>query len=323
MRQNYPSQTLQEIIDQFQDIGTIKSSHLFTSGFENSNYYIETERGKFVAKIFEGIDVASENVLFEIEMIDKLYNAGTKTPKIFHTKNGSLHASLGPKYAVLMNYIEGENMEKHTISDILARQIGEQAGKMDSALQMIKDGSKTRQNYEFDLKNFLILEPKAEKLDSRFDKKIFTNIFESFKAIKPTLDSTPSGLIQNDIVLHNILAKGDELTGIIDFSDMVFSPYIQNVAVAFSQCFFTYNWQPNQAKIFLNGYQKFHPLTSEELKLLRTLTLARFATLIIEFNHWNIAFGEDSQRTEFINGNYEFLKKFLQINEEEFQKLIA
>jgi Ser/Thr protein kinase RdoA (MazF antagonist) len=157
MRQNYPSQTLQEIIDQFQDIGTIKNSHLFTSGFENSNYYIETERGKFVVKIFEGIDVAPENVLFEIEMMDKLYNAGTKTPKIFHAKNGNLHASLGQKYAVLMNYIEGENMEKHTISDVLARQIGEQAGKMDSALQMIRDGSKTRQNYEFDLKNFLIL----------------------------------------------------------------------------------------------------------------------------------------------------------------------
>lgn len=322
MRQNYSQETLQSILDQFQDIGTIKNSHLFTSGFENSNYYAETEKGKFVIKVFEGMDVAPENILFEIEMMDKLYSAGVKTPKIFQTKSGSLHASLGEKYAVLMSYIEGENMEKHAISDELAKQIGEQTGKMDSALQTIRDGSKTRQNYEFDLKNFLILSSKLEKLDLRFDKKIFADIFQSFKEIKPSLDSLPSGLIQNDIVLHNILAKDDELTGIIDFSDMVFSPYIQTVAVAFSQCFFTYNWQPYQAKIFLNGYQKFHPLTAKELELLRTLTLARFATLIIEFNHWNIAFGKDSQRTEFINDNYEFLKKFFQISESEFQKII-
>ncbi|QQR82934.1 phosphotransferase [Candidatus Peregrinibacteria bacterium] len=194
---------------------------------------------------------------------------------------------------------------------------------MDSALQIVRDGSKTRQNYEFDLKNFLTLESKLTELDSKFDKEIFTDIFDSFKRIKPDLDSSPTGLIQNDIVLHNILAKGDELAGIIDFSDMVFSPYIQNVAVALSQCFFTYNWQPHQAKIFLSGYQKFHPLTVKELTLLRVLTLARFATLVVGFNHWNVTFGEDSQRTKFINDNYEFLKKFLKINEQEFQKLIS
>jgi Ser/Thr protein kinase RdoA (MazF antagonist) len=323
MRQTYSQDILQGIIDQYRDIGAVKDSHLFTSGFENSNYYVETEKGKFVIKVFEGLDIAPESILFEVNMMDKLYNAGVKTPKIFQTKNRSLHASLGQKYAVLMNYIEGENMDKHTISDALAKQIGEQAGKMDSTLQTIRDGSKTRQNYEFDLKNFLILESKLEELDSRFDKNFFVGIFQSFKKIESSLDSLPSGLIQNDIVLHNILAKDDELTGIIDFSDMVFSPYIQTVAVAFSQCFFTYNWQPHQAKIFLKGYQKFHPLSSEELGFLRILTLARFATLVVEFNHWNVVFGDDSQRTEFINDNYEFLKKFLQINESEFQIIIA
>ncbi len=129
-------------------------------------------------------------------------------------------------------------------------------------------------------------------------------------------------MIQNDIVLHNVLAEGNELRGIIDFSDMVYSPYIQNVAVALSQCFFTYNWQPHQAKIFLDSYKKFLPLGRKELILLRTLIMARFATLIIEFNHWNIVSGRDSQRTEFINDNYGFLQKFLQISEVNFESLI-
>lgn len=323
MRQNYSSATLQEILVQFPNIGTIKESHLFTSGFENSNYYVKTEQGEYVIKVFEGIDVSPKNILFEIEMVDKLFNAGVKSPKIFRSKENSLYAKLGEKYAILMNFIDGENLEKHTISDSLAEQIGEQAGKMDTALQSIRDGSKTRQNYEFDLKNFLILEPKVNELDGKFDKKIFNEIFDSFRKIKPILDTTPAGLIQNDVVLHNILAKGDELKGIIDFSDVVFSPYVQNVAVAFCQCFFTYNWQPHQAKFFLNSYQKFHPLSNQEMGLLRILTLARFATLVVEFNHWNIVFGEDAQRTEFINDNYDFLKKFLLIKESEFQKLIS
>ncbi len=321
MRQSYSTTLLQGIIDQFPNIGTIKNSHLFTSGFENSNYYVETEKGEYVIKIYEG-EIAPENILFEIEVMDRLFGAGVKSPKIFHAKNGGLHATVGEKFAVLMNFIEGENLEKHTISDVLAGQIGEQAGKMDAALQPMKDGSKTRQNYEFDLKNFLALESKLNELDPKFEKNIFVEIFDSFRKIKPVLDAAPAGLIQNDIVLHNILARDDELEGIIDFSGMVFSPYVQNVAVAFSQCFFTYNWQPLQAKIFLNGYQKFNHLSNEELAILRALTLARFATLVIEFNHWNVVFGEDTQRTEFINDNYDFLKKFLQLSEADFQKII-
>ncbi|QQR82935.1 phosphotransferase [Candidatus Peregrinibacteria bacterium] len=129
MRQNYSKETLQGIVDQFKGLGIIKNSHLFTSGFENSNYYVETEKGRFVVKVFEGADIMPENILFEIEMMDRLSNAGAKTPKIFHTMSGKLHVALGEKYAILMNFIEGKNMEMQTISDILAKQIGEQAAK--------------------------------------------------------------------------------------------------------------------------------------------------------------------------------------------------
>lgn len=152
---------------------------------------------------------------------------------------------------------------------------------------------------------------------------MISNIFRDFASIQVQFEKMPAGLIHNDIVLHNILAHGDELKGIIDFSDMVFSPYIQNVAVAFTQCFFTYNWQPNQAGIFLKNYMQHHPLSSEELSVLRTLVAGRFAMLIVAFNHWNVAFGVDEQRTEFIRDNVGFLNRFMEISEQEFSELVA
>lgn len=322
MRQNYPLPTLQGILDQFPDMGTIKDSHLFTTGFENSNYYVKTERGAYVIKVFEGMNISRENILFEIGIMKQLFIAGIKSPNVFSTAGNSLHANLGDKYVIVMNHIEGTNLAKRKISDTLAEQIGEQTGKMDTVLQGIRHSSKTRQNHEFDLKNFLALEPKIYELHAKFNMNIFTEIFSSFRKIKPALAAVPSGLIQNDIALHNILAKENNLNGIIDFSDLAFSPYIQNIAVAFCQCFFTYNWQPHQARIFLAAYRKFHPLHKNELALLHVLILARFASIIIEFNHLNLSFGEDTQRTEFIIDNFRFLKKFMKIRISEFQELI-
>jgi Ser/Thr protein kinase RdoA (MazF antagonist) len=322
MRQNYPTPALQGILDQFPEMGTITESNLFTTGFENTNYYVKTDRGEYVIKVFEKMNLSRENILFEIGIMDKLFNSGIKSPKIFSTNENNLHASIGGKYAIVMNYIDGTNLAKQQISDTLAEQIGGQIGKMDMTLQEMRDSSTTRRNYEFDLKYFLDLEPKIKELHTGFDQKLFTKIFNSFKTIKPVLATIPSGLIQNDIALHNIIAKGNNLEGIIDYSDLVFSPYIQNIATACCQCFFTYNWQPHQAKIFLSAYRKYNSLNKRELELLYVLILARFASIIIEFNHLNSVFGEDTQRTEFITDNFRFLKKFLQIKESEFHKLI-
>lgn len=322
MRQEYPLETLQVILDNYPNKGPIASATLFTSGFENSNFLLNTESGKYVLKIFEGINLNIENIVFEIEVIDRLSQNNLKVPHIFKTNDSKLFIALNGKYAVLMNFIEGENMDKKIISDSLAREIGEQTGKMDSILSKIQDGSKARQDYEFDLKHFLTLEGKLECLNTDFDHSLFESIFKSFRSIQLEFNNSKSGLIHNDVVLHNILASGDKLDAIIDFSDMVYSPYIQNVATALCQCFFTYNWNPKQAGIFIEEYLKYHLLAQTELNLLYILVQVRFAVLIIEFNYWNREFGEDEQRIQFIHNNYNFLKRFREISEDEFNRII-
>jgi Ser/Thr protein kinase RdoA (MazF antagonist) len=104
---------------------------------------------------------------------------------------------------------------------------------------------------------------------------------------------------------------------------MAFSPYIQNIAVSMSQLIFSYNWKPSQAGLFIEGYRMYHPLSDEELDLLYDLTLARYAILIIEMNHWNVRFGIDDQRMEFVNDNYRFLQRFLELGKQDFNHVIG
>ena len=300
----------------------IKDARLFKSGFENSNYYIKTDKGMYVIKVFEGAGVQQEHITFELQVMDVSFRAGIKTPRVLQNKEGCLASQLDGKYAMIMDYIEGENMDKKEVSDQIAYEIGKETGKMDTALAIFPNGDHTRQQYEWDLKNFLILEPKLTYLGPEFDHELLQSVFTVFRNMQPVFDKLPRGIIHNDVALHNILVKDGQLKGLIDFSDMAYSPYIQNIAVPMAQMFFCYNWAPAQAVLFVKGYQEYHALLREELALLYDLTCARYATLVIEFNYWDKTIGIDAQRSEAIADFYQFLLQFRAFGKEAFNQLL-
>jgi len=323
MRQAYPITVLQEVLNDYSGLGSVTDHYLFTSGFENTSYYVATDTGKYVVKIYEAMGATTANVLFEINVMDYVYKSGIKIPRVLDTKAGSLYSIINGKYVIVMDFVDGMNMEKKEISDQVLAQVAEQTGKMDAALANYKGAEATRVNYEFDLKNFLMLEDKVGLLSAVFEKDMFIGVFNRFRDIKPAFDSQPAGLIHNDIVLHNLLVKDNQLQAIIDFGDIAFSPYIQNVAVAFCHTIFAYNYKPHQAKLFLDAYTKYRTVSAAELQLLFDLVLARFAMLIVEFNRWNIEYGEDQLRTEFITDHYAFMKRFSEFGRDSFNTLLA
>ncbi len=322
MRKEYSQTFLQQIIDLYHVIGSIQEISLFTSGFENSNYYVKTDKGEYVIKVYEGMGMTKENILFEIDMMVHCMKNNLKIPFLFQTKEGLYYVAIDGKIAIVMNYIDGENLFKKAISDAVIVQIGEEAGKMNNVLCSFSGAIKTRENYEWDLKNFLLLEKLIKLLPEEFDKQFIQSVFDDFRKIQDDFIKCPTGLIHNDVAAHNILAKGDELKAIIDFSDAALSPYIQNVAVFLSQTVFTYNWAPHQIKLFLQGYQKHRAFSQDELDLLYDLVKARFATVIVEFNRWNVEYDEDKQRVDYIRDCYRFLERFSQISREEFKRLL-
>ena len=322
MRKNYEKSFIQGILDQYSGLGEISEYNLFTTGFENSNFYVRTDRGEFAVKIFEGLELKPENVSFEVEVSDYAFKQGIKVPKIYPNKQGILETIYNDKHVIVMNYVSGENMHAKELADALVDQIAEEAGKMDFVFKAFKDGTKTRQGYEFDLKNVLMLESSLEYLPEEFDREILQSIFEDFKKIKPELVQSSKGLIHNDIVPHNCLAQDGKLNAIIDFSDIAFSPYVQNLAVSLHLIAFGYNWNPKQARLFIKTYTKHNPLTEKELKSLYTLIKARLLTFVVEFNRWNFAYAYDELRAKTVKDHYEFLKRFIQFGEAEFNKLI-
>lgn len=321
MRQAYSPQFLQHILNQYPNKGKIIKYFLFTSGFENSNYYIQTEEGEGVIKIFDGIGMKKENILFEIELMMFCAKNNLKVPKLCETAENRWYVEQEGKIAIVMEYVSAKNCFKKIISDNIIEQVGEEAGKMDIILRKFDGSVAPRKNYEWDMQHFLLLEKEILLLPKQFDKKIMKNIFDRFRKIKPQFEALPKTIIHNDIAAHNILAE-QELKAIIDFSDAAVSCCIQNIAVFLCQTIFNYNWNPEQTNIFLQGYEKHNPLTKEERELLYDLVCTRYATIIIEFNRWNVLYGEDEQRSEYIIDNYNFLQRFLEVGREKFEEII-
>jgi Ser/Thr protein kinase RdoA (MazF antagonist) len=248
--------------------------------------------------------------------------AGIKTSSVLKNIRGELATVINQKHACLMEFMDGKIMHKQALADSLVIEVAEETAKMDMALKNFKDEARTRQEYEFDIKYALTLEKFVGLLPKNFNQEIFRKIFIEFREIKSEFLKMPSGLIHNDIVPHNWLVRDGKLNGLIDFSDMVFSPYIQNIAVALHLIAFAHNWNPGQAKLFIKKYGAVNPLSGQELGLLYILIKVRMLQFVIVFNRWNREDGIDQQRVEAVNDNYEFLKRFIDLGQEEFNKLI-
>ncbi len=313
MRKNYTTEELQYVFNQYPQNAPIHKAVAFTTGFENSNFLITTATDRWVVKIYEDTKLTCANVSFESQTMDFLFRHGILVPRVYRTAAGSFVASIGSKFAILMDYIEAGDFCEESVSDALMAEIGSQMGMMDAALLGFDDHGQTRQNYEFDLKYLQLLDSKIELLPGVYDQMAIRRAFDEFKGIQPSFARLKHAVIHNDVVLHNILVKDGKLCAILDLNDFVYSPQVQNLAVTLCQAVYGYNWQPHQREILIENYCRFNPLSELELSFLDTLIAARYAMLIVQFNYWNLTQAADPKRVAFLEDQFRFMQDFQRI----------
>ncbi|MFN5985340.1 MAG: hypothetical protein ACK42B_00500, partial [Chitinophagaceae bacterium] len=74
---------------------------------------------------------------------------------------------------------------------------------------------------------------------------------------------------------YNVLVKDDEIVGLIDFGDMVYSATINNLAVACTYAILHNNDPLAVATSVVKGYHSVFPLEEKELSILYYLIAAR------------------------------------------------
>lgn len=225
-------------------------------GILNTNYLIFTAKGKFVLRVLEGhrsYEAEKEELDFLLELNDIIpcsLPCSTKDGKILIEYNG--------KMMTLFYFIEGEKLTE--INEHFLSQIGILLGKMHlfSKNKILNRKTRIDEKYYFS-KIDMTKVPIAED-----EKKNLLSLYKKGSMID--FSSLPCGVIHNDIFPDNILIKDGFISGIIDFNDSSYAPFIFDLGIVINYWIRIKNFSPETEKkyikVFLTSYESIRKLST-------------------------------------------------------------
>lgn len=280
-------------------LGGFVSNDLITIGYEDFNYILETNKGKYFVKVFANFrdDKQCKRYIDVILAADK---HGIAIPELYKSDQCHLHILKvrGIKLRLcLMRYINGKNIlslnKRLTPREI--RFLARQAAMINSI--------NIKPEFVYDhwaIVNFLTEYKKKSKYLSSEDIEIINPLVKEFQNMK--IKELPHCFVHGDIILTNVMKDNDGKLWIIDFAVSNYYPRIQEIAVlACDLLFFKSNFEQasKDLKIVLEEYQKLNKLTKRELEVLPTYIKMANAMVILNASFEKYARGNKSEENEY------------------------
>lgn len=250
------------------DVGALVSAKGIAEGVENSNYLVDTTRGRFILTLYEK-RVDAGDLPFFFAMIDRLADAGNPVPRALPDRTGTVIQTLEGRPACLIEFLSGVSLSQPTPAQ--ARAGGAAMARMHAALT---DFAPTRPNsmgveawpqlFEQCASGLDSIQPGLrERVDSALDRIL---------AAWP--HQLPAGAIHADLFPDNVLMLGDEVTGLIDFYFACTDVRAYDLAVMHSAWSFDGTGTPLDPAVgraLLEGYEAGFGLSPDERAALSVL----------------------------------------------------
>ncbi|MBC7842402.1 MAG: aminotransferase class III-fold pyridoxal phosphate-dependent enzyme [Gemmatimonadaceae bacterium] len=201
------------------------------------------------------------------------------TPAVVKSLHGRAVETFDTRHARLITALPGQTLGSTPLhTDALRRNIGRALGRLDRALESF-DHVALHRDFHWDLANAERVV--RELLPLVTDRVLAAHIgtLASFHAthVVPLLPGFRKSIIHSDANDYNILVDEtlQQVTGIIDFGDMVFSHTVNDVAIAMAYVALSAEDPLSAAAAVVAGYQQTHPLTEPEIDALFSLMCMR------------------------------------------------
>lgn len=224
---------------------------------------------KYILRIFEA-NRSLEEEEQEIEFLNLISEFVPVSLAIKNIENKYISTYKEKKYS-LFRYVEGNNILKPNRLNI--HEIGIYLGKIhkfSKNLKQEKFNRKTRIDFNFYFNKF---KNNFKKLNFFLDEDEKQKLLKQGEEIeKIDFSGLPSGVIHGDIFPDNILVNKENITAILDFNEINYSPFIFDIAavINFWIKFYRYSKIEENDRIrdFFNNYSRYRKIEKEELKLL-------------------------------------------------------
>lgn len=246
------------------DIGRLVSFRGIAEGVENTNYFIETDRARFILTIFEK-RVSPEDLPFYLEFMRHLQKKGLPCPDVITTKAGKTISYIGNKAAIISTFLEGE--WPRIVAPHHCMTLGMTIGHMHKAAKDFP--MKRRNNLSLPAWRALIsaCQDRADSVEKGLYKFLEAELDYLEKAWPKYL---PRGASHTDLFCDNVFFNGEKLSGIIDFYFACTDYFSYDLMLAMnSWCFDRLGvLDTDKSAALLAQYHKTRPFTKSEIKAL-------------------------------------------------------
>ncbi|MGD0502517.1 MAG: phosphotransferase [Steroidobacteraceae bacterium] len=217
-------------------------------------------------------------------------------PRLIPSLSGDIQTSAvgsdgRTRRARMFTFLAGAPLSGFPRSAAQAGGLGMLAGRLDAALASFHHPAAGHE-FLWDIQHALRTRELLTHTRSAADRELCERTLGRFeRGLARELASFRTQVIHNDLNPHNLLVDPmhpDELTGIIDFGDMVLAPLIDEVAVASAYLLTASAAALGTVPEFVAAYHSIVPLRAEEIAALPQLIALRHAITILITN-WRAA----------------------------------
>ncbi|PYB69855.1 MULTISPECIES: aminotransferase class III-fold pyridoxal phosphate-dependent enzyme [Rhizobium] len=270
-------------------------------GEREQNFRLITDAGaEFVVKV-ASLNEPQDSLVFQTEALEHIRRVDphVPVPRLRRTLDGQAFSTvsdeLGRAHTMrVLSFVAGKTLldqlsASGTVLDAGELMLlGEVSGRLARALQGFRSAGAPG-NMPWDLANGLLFsEPLRRALPASlrpFAERFLPHLSTVLSERLPKLRAQ---VIYHDFHESNVLVTLDpefRIDGIIDFGDMIFGPVVQDLAVTVASLVHWSNDPVHAARCLVRGYQRYMPLETADLEILRSLVLARLLLQVSLVSH--------------------------------------
>lgn len=236
-------------------------------GVENTNYRLETDRGRFVLTLFEGrTDEAS--LPFCLGLTAHLAQRGFPAPRPVSDRSGGWLGRLNGRAAAVIEWKTGAWLRQPSPADQAA------AGAVLARLHQAAEGYAGRRTNPVGPPAWRRLADRCAGAAKGEDRLLLDRVEGALARLgDPFADDLPTGAIHADYFPDNVLFEDGAVSGVIDFYFGCTGALAYDLAIALSAWGFDADGRatPDALAAFQRGYEAVRPLSEAERQALPRL----------------------------------------------------
>lgn len=243
------------------------------------NWRIIGDQGQFVLKLTNPAE-AAEVTDFQTRALIHLEEQNLPVPRLLPARSGEVSVQTPKGRLRVLSYLDGRMLHQVPGNAELRASMGAVNARLTRGLRGFSHPA-ARHHLQWDVRHCGGLAPFLADLDPELHPLVAPFVQEFDSRFGAALSAGRWQVCHNDLNPHNVLTNeiGTEVTGVLDFGDMVETPLICDLGV-------TASYQVDAARPleslleFLRAYHAILPLTAPEARLAIPMVQARWVTTL-------------------------------------------